>query len=435
MRTPLSDTARLVKDKTDPTTVSADTPYVGLEHVEAHTMRLLGHGHAADVKSTKSVFQAGDVLYGKLRPYLNKVVRPDFDGICSTDFLIFRESPKLDNGYLAYYLNQLWVADQAHQLSNGMELPRVNWKLLSQLPLDYPADKAEQRAITAQIERAAELRFSCDAQLKMGRHAIQQLRKTVLTAACSGGLTTDWRERHPDATTAAEVLANSSLKRRRRSLNSPIEITIPEFPDSYVIATVGQAAQVIEYGTSQKMDADLNDGIPILRMGNIQDGLLDFTDLKYHALDKEIEKLLLHDGDLLFNRTNSPELVGKSAVYHSKQSASFASYLIRVRLFSEVCDPDFACYWINSAWGRAWAHLVKTDGVSQSNINGTKLAAMPIPLPPIEEQQEIVRRASDLLSRADELLSRLSSAERAVERISQAILAKAFRGDLLNHSG
>lgn len=153
-------------------------------------------------------------------------------------------------------------------------------------------------------------------------------------------------------------------------------------------------------------------------------------ELKYHVLDGEIEKLLLHDGDLLFNRTNSPELVGKSAVYRGEDLMSFASYLIRVRLSPDICDPDFANYWINSAWGRAWAYLAKTDGVSQSNINSTKLAAMPIPLPPIDEQHEIVRRASKLLSTADALLARVTRSNHAVEHAALGILAKAFRGDL-----
>jgi type I restriction enzyme, S subunit len=107
----LGAVAHLVKDKVDPAEVPDDSPYVGLEHVEAHTMKLLGHGRASDVKSTKTRFRAGDVLYGKLRPYLNKVTRPDFDGICSTDFLVFGHSRELDRGYLAHYLNQLWVAD------------------------------------------------------------------------------------------------------------------------------------------------------------------------------------------------------------------------------------------------------------------------------------------------------------------------------------
>ena len=109
---------------------------------------------------------------------------------------------------------------------------------------------------------------------------------------------------------------------------------------------------------------------------------------------------------------------------------TFASYLIRVRFAPDVADPDFVNFWINSAWGRVWARHVKTDGVSQSNINGTKLAAMPLPLPPIEEQREIVRRASQMLRLAEALLRRIDAATRRVERSSQAVLAKAFRGEL-----
>ena len=105
----LAASSALVKAKVDPAQ-SPDVPYIGLEHVEAHTMRLLGHGAASDVKSTKTRFSAGDVLYGKLRPYLNKVTRPDFDGICSTDFLVFTESPDLDPGY-----------DEAHSLFAQLE--------------------------------------------------------------------------------------------------------------------------------------------------------------------------------------------------------------------------------------------------------------------------------------------------------------------------
>ena len=165
-------------------------------------------------------------------------------------------------------------------------------------------------------------------------------------------------------------------------------------------------------------------------MGNIQDGKLNTADLKYCALDREIERLILNEGDLLFNRTNSPELVGKAAVFRGSTAMTFASYLIRVRSVDQVVDPDFVNYWLNSAWGRMWAHHVKTDGVSQSNINGTKLAAMPLPLPPIEEQQEIVRRASQMLGLADELNERIVRTERTVERTALAVLAKALRGEL-----
>ncbi len=88
---PLGEAALLAKDKVDPSSVS-HARYIGLEHIEAQTMRLLGYGSASDVKSTKTRFRAGDVLYGKLRPYLNKVAQPPFDGICSTDLLVFTRS-------------------------------------------------------------------------------------------------------------------------------------------------------------------------------------------------------------------------------------------------------------------------------------------------------------------------------------------------------
>jgi type I restriction enzyme S subunit len=187
---------------------------------------------------------------------------------------------------------------------------------------------------------------------------------------------------------------------------------------------------MLEYGTSQKCVTDSTSGVPVLRMGNIQHGQLDFGDLKYCSVDGEIIRLMLEPGDLLFNRTNSPELVGKSAVYQSDVPASFASYLIRVRFDNRAALPEFVNYWLNSAWGRAWAQLAKTDGVSQSNINGSKLALMPVLLPPIDEQGVIVERVSRMLMVADAIHARVESASSAVDKSSQAVLAKAFRGQL-----
>jgi type I restriction enzyme, S subunit len=153
------------------------------------------------------------------------------------------------------------------------------------------------------------------------------------------------------------------------------------------------------------------------------------SDLKYCRKDLEIERLSLTDGDLLFNRTNSPELVGKSAVFHEGSPMSFASYLIRVRFDQAVVLPDFVNYWLNSAWGRAWAQLAKTDGVSQSNINGSKLALLPLPLPPLKEQEVIVERASQMLELGDSLLVRADGTEAVLRRGSRSVLAKALRGE------
>jgi type I restriction enzyme S subunit len=423
---PLGDAVQPVKDKVDPTSVP-EANYVGLEHVEAHSMRLLGHGHGSDVKSTKTKFSAGDVLYGKLRPYLNKVARPTFDGISSTDFLVFTESTYLEPSYLAQFLNQLSVANYAHHLSAGVELPRVDWKSLSALPIPFPLAKDEQRAVVAQIERVRGLGESADAHLRQAHRAIERFRQAVLLAACSGQLTEAWRSLNPHS--APTVPDRRASRRRQRSEEAMVELDLPDFPDSYTLATIGTVATILEYGTSKKA-AIAAEGVPVLRMGNIQDGCLTVEDLKYCPVDREIERLILRDGDLLFNRTNSPELVGKTAVFHERAKMTFASYLIRVRFDPEVADPNFVNYWLNSAWGRAWAWRVKTDGVSQSNINGTKLGAMPLPLPPIEEQHQIVKVASAVLAVADSLVARVDAVGRRSEQASQSVLARAFKGKL-----
>lgn len=123
-------------------------------------------------------------------------------------------------------------------------------------------------------------------------------------------------------------------------------------------------------------------------------------------------------------------LVGKSAVFHGDSVASFASYLIRVRFAPEVADPDYVNLWLESAWGRARAHPAKTDRVSQSNINSSKLALMPLPLPPIQEQAAIVRRATETLMVADRLHDRAVKVSNTLDTAMQAVLAKAFRGEL-----
>lgn len=159
-------------------------------------------------------------------------------------------------------------------------------------------------------------------------------------------------------------------------------------------------------------------------------GSLDWSNLKFADQDNEISSLILEPGDILFNRTNSPDLVGKTAVFRVGRTATFASYLIRLKVIPQLAVPEFVAYWINSAWGREWAQLAKTDGVSQSNINGTKLSVMPIPLPTVVEQAEIVRRVESLFALADSTESRLADATAQVERTTQAILAKALRGEL-----
>jgi len=336
--------------------------------------------------------------------------------------------------YLARYLHACWVRGDFTQLANShVSQASVGRKVLSALPLPLPPISQQQQIVELldQVDRSRE---AASASLSQSVSALIDFRRTVLTAACLGRLTEDWREKRPEAEAVGIDKLNSGSRGRRRNTEPVIDFEMPEVPDSYVMAPISAIASTIEYGTSRRADGDEND-VPILRMGNIQDGSLNLSDLKYITASSEIERLLLVDGDLLFNRTNSPELVGKSAVWRGSTRATFASYLIRVRFHKAVAVPEFVNYWINSAWGRTWARQVKTDGVSQSNINGTKLGAMPVPLPPLDEQREIVRRVEGYLKESEEILAKINATSSLLERTDQAVLSRAFRGELMEAAG
>jgi type I restriction enzyme, S subunit len=176
------------------------------------------------------------------------------------------------------------------------------------------------------------------------------------------------------------------------------------------------------------------EGIPVLRMGNILEGRLCLDKLKYlPETHDEFPELFLEPGDLLFNRTNSPELVGKTAVYKGNPSpCSFASYLIRVCFINGV-DSNFINYFINSNFGRKWIKSVVSQQVGQANVNGTKLQALSLPLPPFLEQKEIVTEVENKISIIDDVEKEVDINLARADRLRQSILKKAFSGKLVPH--
>ena len=199
-------------------------------------------------------------------------------------------------------------------------------------------------------------------------------------------------------------------------------------PVSWERKTVGEMVEEMQYGTSAKTSSDAS-GVVVLRMGNIKDGSLVFDSLKYLPADhKEFPALLLRDGDLLFNRTNSAELVGKSAVYRGNPSpCSCASYLIRLRL-REGYLPEFLAHYLNSTFGRAWVNSVVSQQVGQANVNGTKLKALSVPVPSFPEQRRIVAEIEKQFTRLDAGVTSLRRVQANLKRYRAAVLKAACEG-------
>jgi len=165
-------------------------------------------------------------------------------------------------------------------------------------------------------------------------------------------------------------------------------------------------------------------------MGNIQDARLDWENLAYTDDKDEIEKYLLKHNDVLFNRTNSPELVGKTATYKSEMPAIFAGYLIRIHRKEELLDADYLCYFLNSQIAFDYGKTVVISSVNQANINGTKLKSYPIPAPPLAEQKAIVIKL-DELSQETQRLARLYERKlAAIDALKKSLLHQAFTGAL-----
>jgi type I restriction enzyme S subunit len=140
------EAAKLIRQGVNPEDVG-DMPYIGLEHIEEGTLRLIGIGNAKSVTSTKFRFSKGDILFGKLRPYFRKVIRPNFDGVCSTDIWVVRSKEGIDQGYLYYWMASKDYVDFATQGSEGTKMPRAKWDHVGRFQRQRLGG-AEQRAIS-----------------------------------------------------------------------------------------------------------------------------------------------------------------------------------------------------------------------------------------------------------------------------------------------
>lgn len=320
----------------------------------------------------------------------------------------------------------------------------------------------EQKAIVNKIEELFSSLDSGIADLKKAQDQLVIYRQAVLKRAFEGELTKEWRENQSDLPSAYELLEQIKSERQNyykeqiedwkaavklENLNAVNERKyikpkgIKEFngtevaynfevPKTWSKVFLGNLSAGVEYGSGVK---SLDDGdIPVIRMGNMQGGKIDWADLKFTINPKEIDKYSLKKGDVLFNRTNSPEHVGKTVLYKGEQPAIFAGYLIRVNHLDSLLLGEYLNYFLNSHNAKIYGNLVKTDGVNQSNINGQKLSNYPIPFCSIQEQHQIVREIESRLSVCDNVENSIKESLIKAQALRQSILKKAFEGKLLS---
>jgi len=179
-------------------------------------------------------------------------------------------------------------------------------------------------------------------------------------------------------------------------------------PSDWKMIPIGKLLVSSQYGTS---NGNSETGVPVVGMKNLQDGKVDFNDLPFVSVDEaEKENLLLHDGDILLNRTNSFDLVGKVGFVEKATEAVFASYLVRLKVDKTKSNPRFVAMWLSSFWADQMIKKIATRAVSQANVNPSEFKKFClIPFLPLPEQKAIA-----------ELLSTWDEAIEIIERLIQA---------------
>ena len=386
-------------------------------------------------------------------------------GFGSTEFHVLRPASGIDPRFVYYAVSCREFRFHAeHNMTGAVGQKRVPASVLQEHEIGLPPTH-EQRRIVERVETLFEEIERGVESLRAAKCATAFYRQSLLKSAFEGRLTADWRAQNADNLESPDTLLarireerearyqialddwkrsvadwkktdkigrrpSKPKKPKRYSLEQlGLQPAFPELPYGWAWTHLGSCSTGPEYGTAAK--SNTQGEVPVIRMGNIQNGRIDWSNLVYTSEKEEIVQYSLQPGDILFNRTNSPELVGKTAIYRGEQPAVFAGYLVRVNQIDQIASGPYVAYFLNSPRAQEHGKSVKTDGVNQSNINGTKLQEYPFPICSSAEQTEIVR-ILDARFEAVELLDRdIDTNLACADALRQSILKRAFAGQLV----
>ncbi len=359
-------------------------PYVGLEHIESHTARFTGSLQPTQVKSSTFRFSKDHVLYGRLRPYLNKVLVPDFEGHCSTEIFPIKPSSQLLREYLLYWLLSEETVQRINATCTGTRMPRADMNEV--LEFEFPVPPlAEQQRIVSILDQAFE--------------------NIAVTKAN----------------------AEKNLKNVRALFEAELQVVFVQRGKNWNEKRLKELSR-ISYGYTESASTE-KIGPRFLRITDIQNSSVDWTGVPYCRIAAaDLSKYVLNDGDIVFARTGAT--TGKSYLVKEPPKAVFASYLIRVQLNANSLLPEFLNLFFQTQI--YWEYIRSgVSGSAQGGFNATKLGDLLIPFPEsLREQQLIAGKLGTLLVEIERLASVYECKVAALEAFKQSLLHQAFIGKL-----
>ena len=344
-------------------------PYVGLEHLDTGAFRIGRWGDSVDVKSSKTEFREGDVLYGKLRPYLDKAALAQWRGLCTTELIAIQvDRARLDPFFLLSLVHSRPFIEHAVNTTGGTNLPRTSWNVLREFIAPLPP-LPEQQAI-AQVLRTVQRAKEATEKVLAGT---KQLKQSLL--------------RHLFTYGPVPFDQADQVELRETPFGS--------VPTDWPSAPLSECA-VVQTGVAKGRKFGSGDDVltvPYLRVANVQDGYLDLSEIKNIEIRRsEFARFALQVGDVLLTEGGDFDKLGRGFIWKDEVPGSVhQNHIFAVRADRTKVLPEFLSYLIQSPYGKGYFLSVAHRTTHLACINTTKLKALPVVLPPLGDQRDMVQ--------------------------------------------
>lgn len=351
----LSDLCDLVSQQVNPHYQSEETVYVGLEHVATGHFVRMGNGKASDVQSSKCVFRPDDILYGKLRPYLDKAVLVQEEGICSTDLIVLRHKKGVDPRFLIGVIHSKNFLEYAVAGTTGVQHPRTSWSHIREFSIPE---------------------FTLDEQKRIAK--------------------VSWLVYKGITTSEALIKAGSDLKRATMQKlftcglrNEPRKQTeIGSVPESWTVESLGNYFEIVQGLSLRGNLATDGTGIPFLRTSNVYWGRIDLSNISRMDVETTAMRDLQYD-DLLVCEGGE---IGRAAVWSNEiENCTYQNHVYRLRpTVKGKINPKFAMRWLEEGFCHRRVYEGTGNKTTIPNLSRSRLSELKMPIATLDEQNEIV---------------------------------------------
>ena len=402
------------KERFDPIN-NTNRTFIGLEHIESNTGKIIEKGNSKELTSTKTIFRSGDVLYGRLRPYLNKACVPSFDGVCSTDILVFQKQPFLSNKFIALFLITNRFVTYANANMTGIQHPRISFKNIAKFLIFLPPYN-EQKRIVSKIESIFTQIDGARTRLEAASGMLNKLRISVLRQAFEGSLVPQDPNDAP-----VEVI----LKRIRRASEKELVFEKDNLPNGWIASSVGQLYKIVGGGTpSTRVEKYWNGDISWISSADIH-GLYDIRPrrkITLEAIKNSATNLVPAGSIIVVTRVGLGKIARTSTpLCFSQDSQALIGSVSSV-------NPDYMLYYLSQAV-QSFKHAGR--GTTISGVTKKQLSDLLLSVAPPNEQKRIVSKIESIFTLIDAVERYIESTLRLLDLLKNSTLKQAFEGKLV----